>query len=159
MSIVFDILKELWDAEIRLHGLPVNMFGIPKFSPKKNSVAVTLFRLKSKGIVVKNQDGYSLTPKGKKYVKQKMQSLQNFEFKKTDKVKNDHMVLFDIPEDRKAEREWFRVHLKKLGFNMVQKSVWLGPELPKEFKNYLKSIGMQKTFKVFKLSKKFVNLD
>lgn len=35
------------------------------------------------------------------------------------------VVIFDIPEHRKRMREIFRMHLKKLGFYPLQKSVWL----------------------------------
>lgn len=35
------------------------------------------------------------------------------------------IVIFDIPEHRKRLREIFRMHLKKLGFYPLQKSVWV----------------------------------
>lgn len=62
--------------------------------------------------------------------------------------------MFDIPEEKKAEREWFRFHLKRFGFEMIQRSVWVGPApLPKEFLVYLEEIDLKSCIKTFKLAK------
>ena len=62
--------------------------------------------------------------------------------------------MFDVPEPKKAEREWLRWHLKKFNYLMIQKSVWVGPSpLPKEFLDYIKSIGLKESLKTFKLAK------
>ena len=66
--------------------------------------------------------------------------------------------MFDVPVEKKAERDWFRWHLKKFGYIMVQHSVWVGPSpLPKEFKEYLEEIKLNKCIKTFKLAKPYVN--
>ncbi len=41
------------------------------------------------------------------------------------------LVMFDIPEKLKANRNYFRKHLAELGFEMYQKSVWIS-DLPCE---------------------------
>jgi len=64
--------------------------------------------------------------------------------------------MYDIPQERKAEREWFRFHLRKFNYEMIQKSVWVGPSpLPKEFINYVKSIHLGKAVKILKLAKSY----
>lgn len=64
--------------------------------------------------------------------------------------------MFDIPEPKKAEREWFRFHLKKFNYEMIQRSVWVGPSpLPKEFLDYLKEIKLTEYVKTFKLDKPY----
>ena len=64
--------------------------------------------------------------------------------------------MFDIPESRQNERKWLRLHLKDFHYNMIQKSVWIGPSpLPQKFFNYLKEIKLDKCIKTFKLSKPF----
>ena len=44
------------------------------------------------------------------------------------------IVSFDIPEKERKKRNWLRVVLRNFGFQMVQKSVWVGKiKLPPEF--------------------------
>ncbi len=67
------------------------------------------------------------------------------------------IVIYDIPEEKKKERDWFRRHLKRFGFSMIQRSVWVGPSpLPKDFLEYIKEIKLKKTFKTFKLAKPYI---
>lgn len=82
--------------------------------------------------------------------------LQSFvsSFKKD--VPKNLLLIYDIPEGRKKERDWFRRQLKNFDFVMIQRSVWVGPSpLPAEFTDYLKRIGLQKEFKTFKLAKAY----
>ncbi|MEJ0001768.1 MAG: CRISPR-associated endonuclease Cas2 [bacterium] len=66
------------------------------------------------------------------------------------------LLMYDIPHARKKDRDWFRRQLKALGFIMIQKSVWVGPgPLPKDFHDYVKSIGIENEFKTFKLAKAY----
>ena len=68
------------------------------------------------------------------------------------------IVMYDIPHEKKKERDWFRRHLKKFGYIMIQKSVWVGPSpLPKEFLDYVKDIGLKTQLKAFKLAKSYTN--
>lgn len=66
------------------------------------------------------------------------------------------IVMYDIPDRLKKERDWFRRQLIKFGYVMIQKSVWVGPSpLPKEFMKYLKEIKIGENFKTFKLAKSY----
>ena len=66
------------------------------------------------------------------------------------------LVIYDIPETRKKDRDWFRRQLKNFDFVMIQRSVWVGPSpLPVDFLNYLKTIGLKDKFKTFKLAKAY----
>jgi len=66
------------------------------------------------------------------------------------------LLMFDIPESRKAERNWLRWHLKKFQYYMIQKSVWVGPSpLPKKFGTHLKEMGLDIYIKIFKLAKSY----
>lgn len=74
---------------------------------------------------------------------------------KKDSPKN-LMVMYDIPYNRKRERDWFRRQLVKFGYVLVQKSVWVGPSpLPKKFLDYLKEIKIENNFRTFKLTKSY----
>jgi hypothetical protein len=66
------------------------------------------------------------------------------------------IVMYDIPHEMKKERDWFRRHLKKFNYIMIQKSVWVGPSpLPKDFLDYVKSIKLLGQLKTFKLAKPY----
>ena len=66
------------------------------------------------------------------------------------------IVMYDIPHEQKKERDWFRRQLKNFDYMMIQKSVWVGPSpLPKNFIEYVKSVGLKKQLKTFKLAKPY----
>jgi len=70
------------------------------------------------------------------------------------------IVMYDIPSDKKKERDWFRRQLKKFNYIMIQKSVWVGPSpLPKEFIDYVKKIGLKDNLKTFKLATNYQGKD
>ena len=155
MSIILDILKELSRSTLHYKGVRVNLFGIPKLSLYKyGSLKSGISQLKKKQYITKNDSGWFLTPKGRKYLERKYDSLTQFNstFSKSDS--KNLLVMFDIPEAKKAEREWLRWHLKKFHYVMVQKSVWRGPSpLPKEFLAYIERIKLLKHLKIVKISK------
>src|SRR3989338_5560917 len=155
MSLVEEILKELWNPSIRSKGGRVNLFGIPKFKKRSfGSMRTTVYRLHEKNLIEKQDGRWYLTPAGRRYTTKKLNSLQQFfSSSQKDNVRN-LMVMFDVPEPKKAEREWLRWHLKKFNFIMIQKSVWVGPfPLPKDFLDYTKKIGLGEAIKTFKLAK------
>ena len=104
------------------------------------------------------EDVVEITERGKqKVLEYNLETMKLKPQKKWDRVWR--MVMFDIPETKKAEREWLRWHLKKFDYLMLQKSVWVGPSpLPKEFLNYVERIGIKDGFKTFKLAKNYVFL-
>jgi DNA-binding transcriptional regulator PaaX len=66
------------------------------------------------------------------------------------------LLIYDIPEEKKKERDWFRRQLIKFEYVMIQKSVWVGPSpLPSDFLDYLKEIQIGDKFKTFKLAKSY----
>jgi DNA-binding transcriptional regulator PaaX len=157
MSLINEILKELWDTEYNYKGVRVNIFGVPKFkSYRKKSIQTTINRLQNKGIIEKELAGIILSKYGKEYVKKKFDSLKQFDKPEKISDKRDLLLMFDIPTEKKAHREWLRWHLKKFNFVMIQKSSWVGPfPLPNEFSNYLKEIKLDKCIKTFKLAKPY----
>ena len=64
------------------------------------------------------------------------------------------ILMYDVIEEKKKERDWFRRQLKNFGYIMIQRSVWVGPSpLPKEFLSYVKDIGLKDHLKTFRLAK------
>ena len=60
------------------------------------------------------------------------------------------IVLLDLPEERKAERDGLRYLLKKAGFVMLKNSVWISP-YPFEhlFMNIKKDLGLTTEIMIF----------
>lgn len=157
MSMVREILEELWNTELNHKGVRVNIFGIPRFKKySQRSIQVTIARFKKKGIIEKELSGIVLSRYGKEYVKRKFDSLKQFEKPDGQSKERKLLVMFDVPTEKKGEREWLRWHLKKFDYIMIQQSVWVGPApLPKEFSDYLKNIKLDKCIKTFKLEKPY----
>ncbi|MBK5215802.1 MAG: CRISPR-associated endonuclease Cas2 [Candidatus Pacebacteria bacterium] len=157
MSIVREILEELWNTELNYSGIKVNIFGIPRFKKyKEGSIRNTIDRLKREGIIKKELAGIVLSKQGKEYVRRKFDSLKQFDKPENISKERNLLVMFDVPVEKKGEREWFRWHLKKFGYIMIQHSVWVGPSpLPKEFNDYVKKIKLDKCIKTFKLEKSY----
>lgn len=157
MSIAKEILKELWNTEIKYKGLSVNIFGVPYFRKySKRSIRTTMDRLKRKNLIEKELAGIILSKNGRDYIARKIDSLKQFEKQNNISNNKNLLLMFDIPTEKKAEREWLRWHLKKFDFVMIQKSVWAGPSpLPQEFKKYLEKIKLNKCIKTFKLAKSY----
>jgi len=154
MSIIHEILNELSSTSLNYKGNRVGLLGLPKFKKySPSSLRGTLSSLVGKGLV-EDYDGLHITIRGKNYIKKKIDSLQQFEFKFNNDSPKNLIVMFDVPEPKKAEREWLRWHLKKFNYVMIQKSVWVGPSpLPKDFLDYTYSIGLKQSLKTFKLAK------
>jgi len=157
MSIAKEILKELWNTEIKYKGMTVNIFGVPRFRKHSSrSIRTAIDRLKKKNIIEKELSGIVLSKYGKEYTRRKIDSLQQFNRPTNISKDKNLLLMFDVPTERKPEREWLRWHLKKFNYIMVQKSVWVGPfPLPKEFKEYLEEIKLTKCIKTFKLAKSY----
>ncbi|OGI87777.1 CRISPR-associated endonuclease Cas2 [Candidatus Nomurabacteria bacterium RIFCSPLOWO2_01_FULL_33_24] len=154
MSIVGEILRELWDKEIKYKGMSVNLFGIPRLGIySKRTLRSTVDRLFKDKLVRKELNGFIITINGKKYLKKKEDSLKSFSKLPIKDSSKNLLVMFDVPVAQKAEREWLRFHLKKFGYIMIQKSVWVGPSpLPTDFLLYLKEIKLKNYIKTFKLT-------
>jgi hypothetical protein len=115
--------------KIQYKGMPVNIFGLPNFHEAKK----------------------------KKNIPKRLY-LNSFVSNFNKNAPKNLFLIYDIPEGRKKERDWFRRQLKNFDFVMIQKSVWVGPSpLPIDFLAYLKRIGLRKEFKTFKLAKSYIN--
>lgn len=65
-----------------------------------------------------------------------------------------NIIIFDIPEKERFKRDWIRQNLTPLGFNMLQKSVWIGrSKLPREFLKDLSNLNLVKYVHIFKIAK------
>ncbi len=157
MSLEIEVLEYLNKKKptLKYKGLRVNLFGLPDFKYYKyQTLANRLSILRKKDFVKMMPSGeYLITIKGIAFLEKQKNILKKFETEKDKNSPKDLLIVYDIEENRKKERDWFRFHLKKFNFTMIQKSVWVGPSpLPKEFSDYLKEIKLGDNFKKFKLS-------
>ncbi|HUC88770.1 MAG TPA: CRISPR-associated endonuclease Cas2 [Candidatus Paceibacterota bacterium] len=157
MSITYDILKELWETELNYKGTRVNIFGIPiSKKHKKGSFSASVNRLKNNSLIKKDESGWFITTEGKQFLKNNKR-FKNFTSPFPDKSPKNLLIIFDVPQDRRAERDWLRWQLRKFGYLMIQRSVWVGPSpLPLEFKKYIQDIKLKDCIKTFKLEKGYI---
>ncbi len=124
----------------------------------KNSLSSTLSRMKRKGLLKTKGREWTITPEGKELLESRKRSdIRRFFSNHRSTSKNNEkrlIIIFDIPEKRKRHREWLRSELIGLGFDLIQKSVWFGPALPKEFVVYMKKIKLLKHVRFFRANEK-----
>lgn len=116
--------------------------GSPNFVPRlirsykkwqkysKDKVYDTFYRLRRRGLIEIRREGtqlhISLTPEGKK--KAGYFQINDLKINRPQKWDGQwRIVIFDIAELKKIHREAFRGKLKELGFQLLQKSVWVHP--------------------------------
>ncbi|MBI4993784.1 CRISPR-associated endonuclease Cas2 [Candidatus Wolfebacteria bacterium] len=121
---------------------------------KEQTLRRTLSRLKKRGLIENKNNIWKITQEGRNYLKEKSFLIApHFGYLKIKNTKKDMIVIFDIPEIRKKQRNWLRKNLTALGFIMLQESVWFGPSpLPKEFIEYLNETNLLQYLKFFKVA-------
>jgi DNA-binding transcriptional regulator PaaX len=69
--------------------------------------------------------------------------------------KRDTIVIFDVPKKKGNARNYIRIELITLGYELLQKSVWIGGgPLPEEFLEYLKEKDLLSTLHIFTIEKR-----
>lgn len=145
----------MWNASFRYKGVQVNLFGVwcPNIKNKR-SIYGAINRLNQNGLIEKKGDLWFITKKGEFYLTE-YKKYKQFESILKAPFKEKMILMFDIPEKNKRERQWLRMHLKRFHFQLVQKSVWLGPRpLPNGFDGYLRQIGIREYIKTYNISSK-----
>jgi len=85
-----------------------------------------LKRLEEKDVIFLGGEKIKLTKKGKDLLKEiQFREITIPKPQKWDGVW--HLISYDIPDDFKQERDWFRFILKRLGFRKIQESLWVHP--------------------------------
>ncbi len=157
MSISEEIIDLLATPQFRYHGIPINILGLPIFHDyKPNSVHSAVSRLKKDGYIIRDGEYYKLVKNETMRLKRRRLSLSHFDSPFIKNAPKNLLLIFDIPETKKPMRDWLRLTLKRFGYTMIQKSVWIGPgPLSKDFENYLKEIHLFSCLKKFNLAKPY----
>ncbi len=116
----------------------------------------TLSKMKKRGLLSNTKGVWTITPEGKLFLGAQKNGLIKFSNKKTknNKLTKTTMVIFDIPEKKRQYRNWLRNELVGFGFELIQKSVWFGPFLPKEFISYLNERKLLEYVRFFNVTEK-----
>lgn len=137
-------------------GIRTGFLGLPDFKYYKYQTLANKFSsLRTNGYIKEINGTYFITFKGEDYLNKKLKNyLKQFSPNKSETDPKNLLLLYDIPQDKTSQRNWFRRELIKFHFIMIQKSVWVGPSpLPQEFSDYIKEIGLEDSIKTFKLEK------
>src|SRR3989344_1449497 len=121
-----------------------------------------LYKLQKKGLVLKQKrrEGtfWIISRKGEERLQKLKERLLKRPPKKnypSVKSKSFKIVSFDIPEFNRKQRDWLRETLKRLNYQLVQKSVWIGKnELPIEFIEDLRKYNILNNVEIFSINRK-----
>ncbi len=94
---------------------------------EKRVWSATLWRMRREGLIAQDSEEYRITEKGKGALEAyRAKILPDSTRYKTAPSEGVTIVSFDIPERERKKRSWLREALTNTGFEMVQKSVWVG---------------------------------
>ena len=152
------------NTNARFWGFSVRQFVKPrpifenKIASLENRKKITkiITKLKSDGLVIKNNEGFFHITKVGNLKLNNLLIVKNkkphYETAQSNEVK---IITFDIPEKKKASRNWLRLALKDMDFNFLQKSVWVGTAaLPEEFLDDLRQQEIFDFVEIFAVTKK-----
>ena len=121
---------------------------------QRQKLSSLIYKLKKEGLIQTGDRGWQITRLGLnkiKELKNKLLKRPNYKKEKDDLLK---IFAFDVPERCKNDRDWIRLVLKELGFEMLQKSLWVGRiKLPQEFIEDLQRKGLIDYIKILAVSK------
>lgn len=93
-----------------------------------NSLKRAIYKATTKGYLERKEDYLKITKLGKERLSRIMPV---YEEKRPWDGKL-YLITYDVPEERKKDRDYLRDYLKKLNCGMLQHSVWLTPYNPKK---------------------------
>lgn len=145
LSGVIDFLVDLKDPFGTVGNAYKNLYGwVPKRYKKTNFRRLVQRSFKTgyiEKIIVKGEPCLRLTNEGKEKI-QRTFSLVRFQNKKWDR--KWRIVIFDIKEKDRKNRDVLRIKLRELGFGMIQESVWISPyDLMIDFREFIKNVGLE----------------
>lgn len=94
---------------------------VQNISVDEATARTTLWRLEKKGLVMRRARRYEVTEEGVRIVE-----MLHREEKQPEWDGKWRLVMFDIPEDKRAERDWLRYQLGLVDYRPLQKSVFIG---------------------------------
>lgn len=154
LSGAVDLFNDLKDPFDLVRNGYENMYGwIPKRFRKTSYNQMVYHALRTGYIekVTKNGEVYfRLTSIGRERNVRDF-SITNLQNKRWDR--KWRIVIFDIEEKERKNRDILRLKLKELGFGMIQESVWISPhDVAIDFQEFIKSVGLNKSVIVMEVN-------
>jgi DNA-binding transcriptional regulator PaaX len=126
---------------------------------EKKRVWNMVYWLKKQGFIRTSADKrlISITSKGrikKQQIKNTLAFQKPISGYEKEKSTDTIIICFDVPEKEKHKRDWLRAVISNLGFNMLQKSVWIGKiKIPAELLSDLQQLKLLNYVEIFAISK------
>jgi DNA-binding transcriptional regulator PaaX len=120
---------------------------------EESVLRVNLGRLEREGLIAKGEKKkvYYLTDKGEEIVAYIRDRYSILEKPWDGKIR---LVIFDIPENKRSQREWLRLELLLMQYKLLQKSVYIGKyPIPDDFYQELIKNGIFEDVHIFALAK------
>lgn len=121
------------------------------------SFRVALSRLKKQGIVESGGIGlWRITAKGRAIARSGEARSKAYEhIRELSKKQKDTIIIFDVPEKKRTLRDYLRFELVSLGYEQLQKSVWIGGgPLPEAFMDFVREKKLVDAMHIFIIAKK-----
>ncbi len=136
--------RELMRVATRSHDIRIDLVS-------KTALSLMVSRLVKEGLVSREGKKVSVTKKGINAFSRKQR-----EYPKKLPEGRYVLVIFDIPEtpEGRRKRQWVRDELVRMGFVMVQKSVWKGDVvIPKLFLKEIYELRLNDAVHIFEVTK------
>jgi len=129
-------LTIIFDPHSLMRGFSLYHYPSLSKSVRQKMIRQKMNELKRRGYLREYKNGWELTPKGR------IEIIKIILWKKLEMKKWDgkwRVIIFDIPEMSRQDRDFLRRELKWIGFIELQKSVWIFPyDMEKEMIALLK---------------------
>lgn len=143
---VGEITEEAWLVGDLMPEIMKSRYGFVPPNYKRSSYLSSVSKLLSTGEIDRKIDSkgnpfLELTSKGKSTFKRRFPIL-SLQKEKWDG--NFMVVIFDIEEKKRGQRDALRIKLRQLGFGMLQESVFVSPyHFEEDFREFLETYGLE----------------
>ncbi|MDP3999571.1 MAG: hypothetical protein Q8P76_03195 [bacterium] len=123
---------------------------------ERQKISKLLYKLSREGLIYKRKESkdvlWKITEKGLNKIRVFNKNVKPiYKIALSNELK---LIIFDIPEIRRRDRNWLRHVLNNLKFKMLQKSVWAGKTmLPEEFFNDLRDKNLLSYIEILAITK------
>lgn len=129
-----------------------------EYYQEKNRISSMLYHLKQQGLIIsmgpRQKTIWKITARGKKYLEMSDCRIKN-ELKPLPEDGILRLVIFDIPEKQRHDRNRVRSALVSCNFKQLQKSVWIGKNpLPENFLKEVDDLGLTKCIHLISVDRK-----